>query len=254
MSAGSLQALSAIFDGQQATPGLVVSIVVTFITGCIGLHRVYWVDRSSQLKVSERRTRRLFRLVERGAWRTAPPLILQQAVLDARGEVLDDRLIRFALARHQPMALFGDLRRAAGLVWLAADGQGLVPEGHPEPPGMRFRRNSWISFGIGYVPFSLCLVAMPFVSRKYAGLAIVVLVVTTLFGFCMLWVAGKYESAHRLTTLADNLYPLWDAPAEPTAKPKALRLGRPSATALESPQARGRGGRKRRAENAGATG
>jgi hypothetical protein len=119
---------------------------------------------------------------------------------------------------------------------------------------MRFRRNSWIWFGIGYVPFGLCLMTMPFVSRKFVGLAIVALVVTSLFGACMLWVAGKYESAHRLTTLADSLYPLWNAPAESTAKPKAQRLGRPSVAALESPQGRGRGGRKRRAENAEATG
>lgn len=72
--------------------------------------------RRGLLSISIRRTDRLYRLVARGKWRDVHGAALQLAAQQAFGVHMDDREIRYALERHDPIGLLKSRVRAAHLV------------------------------------------------------------------------------------------------------------------------------------------
>ena len=170
--------------------------------------KLYAQAVSTRLKTRGLRTKRWNRLVEKGAWKTVVPIILEDAFADAYGYSLSDRDIRFSIGRSNSRALFRDLRQCKGMVRLRPDASGF--DAVKPRTRLSFRKTSIAVFAMGYVPLGALFVFAPFVASRTTAREQVLLLIATFFGMVMsLVVAGWLEAAHRVVEELETRYPVF---------------------------------------------
>ena len=181
--------------------------------GAIHGFKLYLGLRSERFRLSAKKSKRFNELMKSGRWRTASPMELQSAFVEAFGYELDDRHIRFALERHRPLPLFRELRRCAGMVRLTQDGKGFERANGLKFKRWAYRRHSQLAFALGFIPyvgfmaFGAHLTGL--VSKPHLAMLLMGVLAWTVL---MTMLAGWFESAHRVVEALDDLFPAWDEP------------------------------------------
>ncbi len=181
--------------------------------GVIHGFKLYLGLRSERFRLSAKKSKRFNELMKSGRWRTASPMELQSAFVEAFGYELDDRHIRFALERHRPLPLFRELRRCAGMVCLTQDGKGFEHANGLKFKRWTYRRHSQLTFALGFIPYVGFMVFGAHLTGLMSKphLAMLLIGVLAWTGLATL-LAGWYESAHRLVEAVDDLFPVWEEP------------------------------------------
>lgn len=84
--------------------------------------------RSSHALLRTRRTENFTRLLRSDRWRSCHPVLLQLAVEQAFGALLDDREITRTLERHDPVRIFRDRAKTLGIIRWDAESDAYVDE------------------------------------------------------------------------------------------------------------------------------
>lgn len=170
----------------------------------------------TRLKAKNLRRKRWNKLLQNNKWRTANPLVLEDAFVEAHGYSLSDRDIRFALGRSNTRSLLRELRQSKGMVRLTAD-----ESGYAHWRGLKFKRWSYHShsvaaFVLGYLPFTVLFLGAPVIGKHMpAGVQIGLLVMTFAVLIMGLFMASWFEAAHRVVEEVDDRYPRWIAVCSP---------------------------------------
>ncbi|MEX1826844.1 hypothetical protein [Luteibacter sp. CQ10] len=184
---------------------------------------------STRLKTKGLRTKRWNELLEKGKWRTALPILLEDAFAEAHGYSISDRDIRFSLGRSNTHSLLRDLRQCKGMVRLNENQNAFVSTRGKE--WLSFRQKSILTFVIGYMPFGALFIFAPFIAAKTSPEAQIFLLVFTFLTMALgVFAAGWLEAAHRVVNGLDLRYPAWgdempsslrDTPNLPSVTPLA---------------------------------
>jgi hypothetical protein len=209
---------------------------------CIGLYRAWRHGRTARWKDDSEKTRALNELIDRNDLHRVHPFVLQRAFSGAFGFDLDDRMIRFALCRHDPIELLADLKRTRPMLRLSPDGLALMPAGlHPEK--VNFRRRAWRTMVLGMTLYAVVLATGPWLPQRldwlYGIMVIFAMVATSL----MAMAGVVFLTAAELTTRLNERHPVW-APGlgssafAGTSRGKRSRRGRraPGAVDLDGSQ------------------
>lgn len=184
---------------------------------------------STRLKTKGLRTKRWNELLEKDKWRTALPILLEDAFAEAHGFSISDRDIRFSLGRSNTRSLLRDLRQCKGMVRLNENQSAFVSTRGKE--WLSFRQKSIVTFVIGYMPFGALFIFAPAIAAKTSPEAQIFLLVFTFLTMALgVFAAGWLEAAYRVVNGLDLRYPAWrdempsslsDTPNLPSVTPLA---------------------------------
>lgn len=164
----------------------------------------------TRLKANTLRRKRWDKLLQNNKWRTANPLVLEDAFAEAHGYSLSDRDIRFALGRSNARSLLRELRQSKGMVRLKDD-----ESGYAHWRGLKFKRWSYhahsvAAFFLGYLPLTVLFLVAPVIGKHVTvGAQIGLLVLTFTVLIMGLFMASWFEAAHRVVEEFDERYPRW---------------------------------------------
>lgn len=220
----------------------IVSVLAGLPAACIGFYRAWRLGRTARWKDDSQKIRALNESIDRNELHRVHPFVLQRAFSGAFGVDLDDRMIRFALCRHDPIELLANLKRTRPMLRLSPDGCALMPAG-PRPEKVNFRRRAWRTMVFGMTLYAIVLATGPWLPHSldwlYGIIVIVAMVATSLIAMA----AVALLTAAELTTRLDERHPVWVPGSGPsahagTSQGKRSRRGRRAAGAKHPDTAR----------------
>lgn len=161
-----------------------------------------WIKfRNSNLSFSQRRTRRLDRIMKKkSGWRDVSSGTLERAVKEALGVSMRGDMIRLALDRDQPLLMLQTMKEARLLVKLSDDGSTLIDA--RKNPLLSFHTEAGIllaSILVAYVVFAVtAMIAGP----THAALVAMLFGGELVFVPVALVMALRDQAAHRLLSEA----------------------------------------------------
>jgi len=224
----------------------VVKTILSVLAGLpalyIGFYRAWRHGRTARWKEDSQKTRALNELIGRSDLDRVHPFVLQRAFSGAFGFDLDDRMIRFALCRHDPIELFANLKRTRPMLRLSPDGRVLMPAG-PRPEKVNFRRRAWRTIILGLTLYVAILFAGHWLPHSLDWLYLIIAMVAMAATSLSAMSAVVFLTAAELTTRLDERHPVW-APGSGsgafagTSRGKRSRRGRraPGAVDLDGSQ------------------
>lgn len=215
----------------------VVSVLAGLPAVCIGFYRAWRHGRTASWKDDSQKTRALNELIARRELHCVHPFVLQKAFSGAFGFELDDRMIRFALCRHDPIELLANLKRTRPMLRLSPDGRALMPAG-PRPDKVNFRRRAWRTMVLGMTLYAIVLATGRLLPHSLDWLYLIIILVAMAATSLMAMAAVVFLTAAELTTRLDEGHPVWvpgpgSGAFAGTSRGKRSRRGRRAAGAVD---------------------
>lgn len=163
-----------------------------------------WIKfRSSHLSLSQRRTRRLDKIMKRSGWRDVSSGTLERAVKEAFGVSMRGDMIRLALERDQPLLMLQTMKEARPLVKLSDDGSTL--EDARKDPKLSFQTEANILFSCILAAYVLFAVTAMIAGPAHSALVAMIFGCELVIVPVALVLALRDQAAHRL--LRETCFP-----------------------------------------------
>jgi hypothetical protein len=202
-------------DGPQLVKAI-LSLLAGLPAAFIGVYRAWRHDRTGRRRDDSEKSRALNELIDRNELRRVHPFVLQRAFSGAFGFDLDDRMVRFALCRHDPIGLLADLKHTRPMLRLSPDGRALMPAA-PRPEKVNFRRRARRTMVLGMTLYAIVLATGPLLPHSLDWLYGIMVIIAMAATSLMAMAAVVLLTAAELTTRLDERHPVWTPGARPGA-------------------------------------
>jgi hypothetical protein len=166
----------------------------------------------ARIGLTDLRYKRLDKLIKKERWRKASAIELELAFEQAFRFSLRADVIRHVFARADILTQVAHLRRCRLMIKARSDERGLIPA---KARVRSFRHAAVIAVALATLPFLALMlvnaVVDPHAHKGAMGCALGFVYVWSIFWG---WIAGSFESAHCVTALADELFPIDHAAGE----------------------------------------
>lgn len=160
----------------------------------------------ARIGLTDLRYKRLDKLIKKEKWRKASAIELELAFEQAFRFSLRADVIRHVFARADILTQVAHLRRCRLMIKASTDERSLIPA---KPRVRSFRHSAVMAGAIATVPFLALMlvnaVVDPHAHKGAMGCALGLMYVWSIFWG---WITGGFESAHCVTALADELFPI----------------------------------------------